>query len=166
MSDLDTPASPSDVVIERLNDPEVAAALLTLLDNAELLSTLVVGLSGLMERGDYIMDTVAESLREFKDASEAADLPSAAELRTVATELQAGLPAVQRLLNSPIVEPRTIDTFSQLSEALTEGVAVAKADGTKVTGIRSFFTALRDADVQRGLGATIEIARSLGRRMA
>ncbi len=144
----------------------MAAALVTLLDNAELLSTLVLVLSSLMERGDYIMDTVAESVRDIKEAGEGTALPSAAELRTVATELQAGLPAVQRLLNSPIVEPETIDTFSQLSESVTEGVAVAKANGTKATGVRSFFAALRDDDVQRGLGAAIEIARSLGRRMA
>ena len=57
---------PVDAVVERLNDPGVAASLVTLLDNAELLSTLVVGLGGLIERSDTIMDSVADGVAEFK----------------------------------------------------------------------------------------------------
>ncbi|MDH3302926.1 MAG: hypothetical protein OES24_20695 [Acidimicrobiia bacterium] len=55
-------AEPVDAVIDRLNDPEIAAAMVTLLDNAELLSTLVVGLAGFTERRDMIPDSAAESV--------------------------------------------------------------------------------------------------------
>lgn len=44
-------AEPVDAVIDRLNDPAVAAALVTVLDHAELLSSLVVELAAFMERG-------------------------------------------------------------------------------------------------------------------
>lgn len=54
-------AEPIDAVLDRLNDPAVAAAMVTLLDNIDLLSTLVVGLAGFMDRGDTIMDSASES---------------------------------------------------------------------------------------------------------
>lgn len=59
-------SAPIDAVEERLNDPTVAAALVTILDNAELLSTLILGLSGFVERGDTIIETVHEAVVEFK----------------------------------------------------------------------------------------------------
>lgn len=49
-------AEPVDAVLERLNDPATATAMITLLDNADLLSTLVVGLAGYMERSDAVSD--------------------------------------------------------------------------------------------------------------
>ena len=49
-------AEPVDAVLDRLNDPATATAMITLLDNAELLSTLVVGLAGYLERSDAVPD--------------------------------------------------------------------------------------------------------------
>lgn len=56
---------PVDAVTERLDDPAVAASLVARLDNVELLPTSVLGLSGLLERGDTIMDVVAEGVHDF-----------------------------------------------------------------------------------------------------
>ena len=52
-----------------------------------------------------------------------------------------------------------------LSEAATEGAAVARANDTEITGVISAAKTLRDPEVQKGLGFIIEIARSIGRRM-
>jgi len=75
LTEPSTSAQPIDAVAERLNDPAVAASLVTLLDNAELLSTLVLGLSGFVERGDMIMDAVADGVNEMKAASSTGDRP-------------------------------------------------------------------------------------------
>lgn len=161
--------APSDAVVERLNDPAVAAALVTLLDNAELLSTLVLGLSGFVERGDMIMDAVAEGVQDFKKAGGAkpsGDMPSLTELGSVAGQLASSAPALEGVLNSSMVEPETIALLSQFSEAATEGAANARANNTRVEGIRSAVKTLKDPEVQRGLGLLVEIARSLGRRMS
>ncbi len=160
---------PADAVVERLNDPGVAAALVTLLDNAELLSTLVLGLNGFVERGDMIMDAVAEGVNDFKASgalSGAGELPSLSELGSVAGELAEARPALQGVLDSAMVRPETIELLSLFSEAATEGAAAARANDTRVGGIRSLLGTLRDPDVQRGLGTIVEISRALGRKMA
>jgi hypothetical protein len=163
-----TTSSPSDAVVERLNDPGVAAALVTLLDNAELLSTLVLGLGGFMERGDMIMDAVAEGVNDFKSAraeGSTAALPSVSELGSLAGELNDARPALQSVLSSSMLQPETIALLSDLSEAATEGAANARANDTRVGGIRNLVGLLRDPEVGKGLGLLVEISRSLGKRM-
>ena len=156
-----------DAVLERLDDPAVAASLVTLLDHAELLSTLVLGLSGFVARSETIVDAVAEGVNDFKASvpGRPADLPSLGELGIVASELSASAPALQRVLNSSMVDPDTIDLLSLFSEAATDGAATARVNGTKVGGIRGLYSMLRDDDVQRGLGLIVEIARALGQRI-
>lgn len=162
-------AAPVDAVVDRLNDPAVAASLVTLLDNAELLSTLVLGLSGFVARGDMIMDAVAEGVNDIKAAggdNDGGELPSVGELTTAASQLAASTPVLADLLASSITRPETIALLSDLSEAATDGAANAQANETSVDGIRSAFRALRDPDVQRGLGLLLEIAKSLGQKIS
>lgn len=54
--------TPADALRARLDDPEVAAALLTLLDNAEVLVLVVRSLDGLLRRADAISDSVETGL--------------------------------------------------------------------------------------------------------
>ena len=157
---------PIDAVAERLNDPAVAASLVTLLDNAELLSTLVLGLGGLLERGDMIMDAVAEGVNDFKRAGGRPEgAPSLAQLGEVVSDLGNAAPALTRITESAMVHPETIDLLSMISEASTEGARNAQSKDPEITGVISAAKALKDPEVQRGLGLVIEIARSLGRRM-
>lgn len=159
---------PIDAVTERLNDPAVAASLVTVLDNVELLSTLVLGLSGLVERGDMIMDAVAEGVTDFKTArasQRAQGQPSMGELAEVAAQLSAATPLLKEFLDSPMASRGTVELLSLVSEAATEGAANARANQTEVTGVFSAAKTLKDPEVQKGLGFIIEIARSLGRRM-
>jgi hypothetical protein len=169
VTEIDTPAThqPIDAVAERLNDPAVAASLVTLLDNAELLSTLVIGLSGFIERGDVIMDAVAEGVNDLKAAGveRPEGAPSLAELGQVLVQLGAVAPVLARVNESAMVEPETIELLGMLSEAATEGAANARSHPTEVSGVFSAVKTLKDPEVQKGLGFVIEIARSLGRRM-
>lgn len=159
---------PIDAVAERLNDPAVAASLVTLLDNAELLSTLVLGLSGFVGRGDMIMDAVAEGVNDFKAAGGATKpdgLPTLAEASALAGQLATATPVLHQLLDSALVSPEMISLLNDVSEAATEGAANAKANDTEIGGIRSLVKTLKDPEIQRGLGLIVEIARSLGKRM-
>lgn len=160
-------AEPIDAVAERLNDPAVAASLVTLLDNAELLSTLVLGLSGLVGRGEMIVDTLAEGLADLRvaSASRPEGTPTLADLRTVTQELVEAAPALRQVLNSAMTQPATIDLLSMLSEAAVEGAETARANQTAVKGPLAAMRAMKEPDVQRGLGMLIEIARALGRRL-
>lgn len=157
---------PVDAVMERLNDPAVAASLVTLLDNAELMSTLVLGLSGLLERGDLILDAVAESVNDVKTAAtEGADsYPSLPELSKLAKQSQEALPLLSSILDSSMASPETIELLGNMTDAATEGVARAQSQGTQVVGVRGALRALKDPDVQHGLGVLLEIAKSIGQK--
>lgn len=158
---------PVDAVIERLNDPGVAASLVTLLDNAELLSTLVLGLSGFISRGEQIMDAVAEGVNELKTSGVASGvkLPPLAELAGVTHQLAGAGPVLESVLGSAMVRPDTVALLSLFSEAATEGAANAARNHTSVGSIRSLYKLLQDAEIQRGMGLLVEIARALGRKL-
>ncbi len=156
---------PVNIVVERINEPATAAALVTLLDNAELLSTLVLALGGFVARGEIIMDAVADSVQEFKSGADTSALPSATEVGAMANQLSEAAPVLNRVMSSSMVAPETIDLLSMLSDAAGEGIANAKANETKVGGIRDSLRLLKDPEVQRGMGAMVEIARAIGRRV-
>jgi hypothetical protein len=160
-------AEPIDVVAERLNDPAVAASLVTLLDNAELLSTLVLGLSGFISRGEMIVDSLAEGLNDIRtvNASRPAGAPTLADLRTVTSELVEAAPALRQVLGSAMTQPSTIELLSLFSEAAVEGADNARRNHTEVKGAFGALKAMKEPEVQRGLGLLIEISRALGRRL-
>lgn len=164
-----TRSNPSiEALVDRLSDPGVAASLVTLLDNAELLSTLVLGLSGFISRGEQIIDAVAEGVNDLKAtgaAARPAGMPSLSELGNVAAQLTATAPVLENVLASSMVKAETIDVLSVLGDAATEGMAKARSADTRITGIRGAVKLLKDPEIQSGLGALVEIARALGRRV-
>lgn len=143
--------------------------MVTLLDNSELLSTLVLGLAGFMERGDMIMDAVAEGVNDMKAASasgsDTAELPSVQELSALAGQLGQATPLLGQLLDSPIARPETIGVLSAISEAAAEGVENAAANNTEVSGAFGALRALKDPEVAKGMGVLLEIAKALGKRV-
>lgn len=157
---------PVDAVLERLNDPGVAASMVTLLDHAELLSTLVLGLGAFMERGDLIVDAIAESVNDAKAAASegSSSLPPLAEMTKLAKQGQEALPLLSMVLDSPMARPATIDLLGTMTEAAVDGAARAQQEGTKIKGARGTLKALKDPDVQHGLGVMIEIAKSIGQK--
>ncbi|MFN8033200.1 MAG: hypothetical protein U0Q47_07875, partial [Mycobacterium sp.] len=75
--------TPADTVRDRLDDPQVAAALNTLLDHADVLAVLVSGLDGFVRRGDTITNTVSTAVAEFRGVSSAGVIPGAEAFKGV-----------------------------------------------------------------------------------
>ena len=159
---------PVDAVTERLNDPAVAASLVTLLDNAELLSTLVLGLSGFIERGDTIMDSIAAGVSEFKGVKlgnvGGVTLPSASQINALTSALVKSTPMITEVLDSTLLSADSIALVTMLSDAMAEGMATAHRTDASVSGIRGVLRLLKDPEVGRGLGVLVEIAKAIGRR--
>lgn len=154
-------------LLDRLENPRTAAALNTLLDNAELIAVLVAGLDGLARRGEVIGDTLAEVLGEVRGAVSASGLDpgrTARQLSTIIPTLADASPAINRILDSPIVEPEPIDILSDTAVALVRGLKAAQANDARLsfTGV---LRATRDPDVQRGLGFAMEVIREFGRSL-
>lgn len=172
-------ASPGDRLRERLEDPQVAAALNSLLDHADLLAILVTGLDGFVRRGDEITASLSSTVEELRGAG--SPLPGLdgvqAELRTVDVQaLAAGLsslagavadaaPALNRLLRSQMLSPQVVDLLADAGEALVEGKAAAAADPDGPKGLYGLWRLSRDRDVTRGLGFVAQVARAFGRRL-
>ena len=152
-------------LLDRLEDPTTSRALHTLLDNVELIAVLVNGLDGLARKGEVIGDTIGEVLYEVKAAGRATGLDPAKttqQLATLIPTLADASPAINRILDSPIVEPEPIDVLSETAVALVRGLKSAQTNNTRV-GVTGLLRATRDPDVQRGLGFVIEVAREFGR---
>jgi hypothetical protein len=157
-----------DRLVDRLNEPRTAASLHQLLDNVELLAVLLSGIDGLARKGEIIGDTLAEVLYEVRAAGRATGLDAKETTRQLATlipTLAEASPAINRILDSPIVEPEPIAILSETAVALVKGLQAAQANQTMV-GLRGLIKATKDPDVQRGLGFVIEVARVFGRDLA
>ena len=158
---------PVDAVLERLNDPTVAASLVTLLDNVELLSTLTLGLAGFIERSDTIIDSVADGVAELKAAGLANEtpfpLPTPAELTALTAAMAKATPVITDVLGSAMVTAETVALLSLVTEAAAEGAERARTSETSVIGLRAAVRLLKDPEVGRGLGFIVEVARALGR---
>lgn len=157
--------SEAERLLDRLEDPRTSAALHSLLDNAELIAVLVGGLDGLARKGEVIGDTLAEVLEESRAAVRSTGLDpieTSRQLATLIPTLAAASPAINRILDSPIVEEEPIGVLSETAVALVAGLRAAQEQQTKV-GIAGLMRATRDDDVQRGLGFIVEVARAFGR---
>ena len=156
-----------DRLADRLSEPQTAAALHTLLDNVELLAVMLSGIDGLARKGEVIGATLADVLAEARAAGRATGLDvrtTSKQLATLIPTLAEAAPAINRIIQSPIVEPEPIAVLSEAATALVKGLESAQAKGTKV-GLRGLLHATKDDDVQRGLGFIIEVARVFGRDM-
>jgi hypothetical protein len=157
-----------DRLVDRLSEPQTAAALHLLLDNAELLAVIVSGIDGLARKGEVVGDTIAEVIAEVRAAGRATGLDARTtthQLATIIPTLAQASPAINRILASPIVEPDPIDVLSETAVALVKGLKAAQANQTQI-GLRGLYRASKDPDVQRGLGFIVEVAKSFGRDLA
>jgi uncharacterized protein DUF1641 len=168
--------SPGDEVIARLDDPGIASSLSLILDHADLLATIIVGLDGLLRRADVIGDNLASGVAEVRNLAAAGNgqrpWPSVdlAALSDTITRLSAAAvdatPALDRLLRSPLTDPQTADVLAEIGHALLEGKQAAAADPRGPKGVFALMRVTKDPDVSRGLGFMIQIARAFGRRLA
>jgi hypothetical protein len=161
-------------LLARLADPQIARAVSTLLDNADVLAFLAVGLGGFLSRGEVIADSLAGGITELRGAAGAAaagslpkvDLPAlAAGLSALSGPVVAAAPALGALLSGPLGDPHTVVTLSRLAGAVAEGRDAAEAQPVGPVGALALLRALKDEEVARGLGFLIQVAKALGRQV-
>jgi hypothetical protein len=165
-------SSPADALIERLDDPKVVASLNQLLDHADLLAVLVVGLDGLVSRGEVIGESLLSAVNELRDVSDGRsplrdlDLAGLANsLKSLSGPIVEATPALSTLLTSKLTDPQAIGVISQLGEALVEGRERAAHNPSTPMGVFGLLRTLKDEDISRGLGFLIEVARSFGKQL-
>ncbi|OBC08900.1 hypothetical protein A5784_05755 [Mycobacterium sp. 852013-50091_SCH5140682] len=168
--------SPGDAIIARLDDPQIATSISLILDHADLIATIIVGLDELVRRAEVIGDNVASGLAEVRGLAAASsgtaswpavDLGALSETvaRLSAAVINAA-PALDTLLRSPLTDPETAGVLADAGEALLEGKRAAATDPRGPKGVFALMRVTKDPDVSRGLGFMIHIARAFGRRLA
>jgi len=168
--------SPGDEILARLDDPRVASSLSLILDHADLLAIIVVGLDGLVRRAEVIGDNLDSAVTEVRDVAATSssqrswpDVDIAAISDSITRLSSAAIdatPAFERLLRSPLTDPQTAEVLAQVGEALLEGKHAADADPRGPKGVFALMRLTKDPDVSRGLGFMIQIARAFGKKLA
>lgn len=169
---------------ERLQDPQVANALASLLDHADLLAILVEGLDQLVSRSEIIGDsllanisdlrTTVENAPGFKDSEVGvqAIAESAASLATVLPKAAPGMVAavesgaIDRLLSSDLVSPDAVDQIAVLARGFARGKEDFDTRPVEVGGPLALVRLLRDPDITRALSYFATIAKAVGQEMA
>ncbi|MET7392794.1 DUF1641 domain-containing protein [Dactylosporangium sp. NPDC005572] len=168
--DAGGPPEPINDLLARLAEPRTVESLNRLLDHLDLLALLVVGLDGLLSRGDTIADSIGEAVRELRPAGSSVDV---GQLLDIGQQCVAAAPAVLTMLPvlesvaaSELSDPRLIDLASTVSRAAVRGAAEASREPAPKAGLRTLWRAYRDEDVARALAFVVTIAKALGQELA
>lgn len=172
-----------DSLMERLDDPQVAAALINMLDHVDLLAVLIVGLDGMVSRSETIGDALVEGIEELRGVAAANDQSVdglelgeiLASLLTLSTSLPKITPAVTRVVDSGLVEhvldsgitdPAMVTEVARIGRGLTAGAERADSDPIQVNGLFSLMKLLKDPDIQRAVSYFAAVAKSIGVELA
>ena len=170
------------LLVGEVNKPETLASIAQIIQFAPVAAMLLSGINGFLERGETIMDNVAGALREAQPHINEKYL---VEITSIAQQLPVMLPAlmqrlpalmrtgarlaeitespdVQAFLNSKMLSPQTIGFLGEVGEMVVETQENFHSNPKEV-GIWGLYKAMNDADVQRGLGFVIELARNFGK---
>jgi Protein of unknown function (DUF1641) len=165
-------SSRTDELLARLEEPQTVEALNTVLDHADLLAFLVVGLDGFLTRGEVITDSLASGLGELRGSASGGGALARIDFRGLATSLAAlsgpavaATPALGELLTGPLADPGTVRVLGQLASAVGDGWDRTVAEPGAPTGVFALARSLKDEDVSRGLGLLIQVAKALGRQL-
>ncbi len=158
------PAAPTsaDALRARLEDPQVAAALTTIVDHADVLALAVVSVDGLLRRADTLTTNLSDGLKDVKVLGQSAAF-LAEPTKRLAEDAPKIADAATALLDSGMLSRDVVDLLGRLAGALVEGEAAARRNGTTVSGPIAALRSLKDPEVGRGLGLLVEVARALGR---
>lgn len=177
------PTTAQSALSARLNDPQVANSLASLLDHADLLALLVEGLDQLVARSEIIGDSLLSNITDLRSTVE--NNPalkdsgvSMQELTESAASLAAVLPkaapgmvsavesgAIDRLLSSDLVSPAAVEQIAVLARGFVRGKDEFASRPVEVGGPLSLVKLLKDPDINRALSYFATVAKAVGREL-
>lgn len=176
---------------EKLNNPDTAQALTQIMDNMELVAFSLEAADGFLQRGDAVIESVADGVRDMRSLAPpdelnlintlieglprlTASLPQLLEalpqltamlplLAGVLSQLQTILESDEfdALMNSGVFSPKTVGIVGQAGNALVDSYEANQAD-PKTVGLFGLLTAINDPDIQRALGFAVRFGKQFG----
>ena len=154
------------MLLEKMTEPETAAALGAVLDRAEHLERL----SALAEDAPDAIATVVDILdTEYARAAERGYDPEQILRRSFNALGQLGdlfqSDEFEALLESGVLDPEALQAVGSLGSALVDTQKEARRGETPQRGFFGLLGALRDDDVQRAIGFITTFAKKFGRNL-
>ena len=153
-------------LLEKLTEPETAAALERILDRSDQLEEL----TALAEDAPDAIATVVDILdAEYARAAAQGYDPERTLRQAFGALSRLGelfrTDEFEALLDSGVLDPKALQVVGSLGSALVESQKEASRGETPKRGFFGLLGALRDPDVQRALGFITTFAKKFGRRL-
>ncbi|MCB0033356.1 MAG: DUF1641 domain-containing protein [Anaerolineales bacterium] len=169
-----------------LSNPKTLEAIIVLMENMDKLAFAVQAIDGFLQRADVIIESVATSVHDARLGIESSDLkkalgtlpqlidatPQLLEATSQLLPILASEPmqnfihsgALDRLLNSGILAPQTVNVVGHAGGALVESYDKTRATDNRA-GLLALLGAVRDPDVQKALGFFVEFGKQFGKEI-
>ena len=157
----------ADVLLEKLQDPQVVHSLVSLLEKSQMLNDF-------LERGEVMLNSVSKGVGQlgragvatFSKTLESVDLD---ELKSAGQNLQAMIPAVRdfvrelgSLKEAGFFEPEVVKIITRTGRAMSAAARDPEAQSTDGPGLLSLPGLLREPEVARTFNFIISFARHFG----
>ncbi|MEM7734402.1 MAG: DUF1641 domain-containing protein [Deinococcota bacterium] len=155
-----------DYLQERLADPKTVAALTALVDKLPDLKVLLDMLTGLLQRGPEMADTINEGVEQFRELTPEQPPVNIAGLLATVVKFQTIIdsPETQALLDSDIFKPKTISVVNKAADALID--SIDNYDPEKKVGLLGLVAVLTDPDVKRAINFLTSFLKQFGKELA
>lgn len=143
---------------QRLNDPAVSAALVSLLDHADLLAVLVQGLDGFVARSEVIGDSLISSFGDLRSVVAGNEALAAVDVGQL-------VGAASKLASSELLSPEALDQVSVLARGLAKAGDRYATQPVEIGGLLSLGRLLKDPDIKRAISYFATVAKAVGQEL-
>lgn len=166
--------SAADALLEKLEDPRVVEALVSLLDKSDKLTFFTEALEGFLQRNEGLIEVVSQRVGQLGRAGTSALAKSLEkidldDLKSASGQLQGMLPLLRDVVNQFSVlkqagffDPDVVEVVGRTGRAMAATVRDPKAQSTDTRGVFSLLGLLKDPDIARTLNFVISFARHFG----
>ena len=144
----------------RLEDPAVAASLVSLLDHADLLAVIVEGLDGFIARSEIIGNSLLDSVTELRESVAGSDVAG-----STGVDLPKLVDTASRLSSSDLVDPAALDQLSVLARGMVKGGEQFESRPVEIGGALSLLKLLKDPDINRAISYFATVAKAVGQEI-
>ncbi|HZC35647.1 MAG TPA: DUF1641 domain-containing protein [Chthoniobacterales bacterium] len=166
--------SAADALLEKLEDPRIVEALVSLLDKSDKLTLFSELLESFLQRNEGLLEIVSRRVAQLGRAGTSAlgkslekiDLD---DLKSASGQIQGMLPLLKDVANQFTVlkqagffDPDVVEIIGRMGRAVAATARDPKARSTDTRGVFSLLGLLKDPDIARTLNFVISFARHFG----
>jgi uncharacterized protein YjgD (DUF1641 family) len=163
-----------DMILEKLEDPRIVEALVSLLDKSDKMAVFAQTLEDFLGRSEVLLNSMSKGVGQLGRAGVTAlgktfeniDLD---DLKSASGQLQGMLPVLRdfvsefnALKEAGVFDAEVVKIIGRTGRAMAATVRDPTAHSTEARGIFNLLSLLKDRDVARSLNFLISFARHFG----